>query len=320
MKKVWYFLLMVLFAAGCKSESKTSKTTTNAAKAAKSGYKTENVIIILIDGPRYSETWGDPTHQYIKGLDAMSHEGIVLTEFYNDGVTATMNGHDAITTGVYEDIDNTGAEVPTNPSLFQLYLEKTKSAAADAWIISSKDKLQTLSDCKQTSYKGKYIPRTDCGTKGLASEIRDDSITYKNAVATLTAQHPHLAFISFKEPDIAGHAANWPGYLSGLKQSDHYAYALWQVIQNDPQYKDKTTVFITNDHGRNLDGAVNGFASHGDTCLGCRHIMLLAAGPDFKKDAVITGHYGLTDINATAAELLGIKTQGKGKVIRELFQ
>ena len=28
-------------------------------------YKTENVIIIVVDGVRYSETWGDTTHQYI---------------------------------------------------------------------------------------------------------------------------------------------------------------------------------------------------------------------------------------------------------------
>jgi hypothetical protein len=70
---------------------------------------TENVVIVLIDGPRYSETWGDPSHKYIPGMNLTSKEGVVFTEFYNDGVTNTVNGHGAITTGYNENLDNGGA-------------------------------------------------------------------------------------------------------------------------------------------------------------------------------------------------------------------
>ena len=31
-------------------------------------YLTENIIVVVIDGARFSETWGDSTHQYIPRL------------------------------------------------------------------------------------------------------------------------------------------------------------------------------------------------------------------------------------------------------------
>jgi len=48
-------------------------------------YKTENVIIIVVDGVRYSETWGDTTHQYIPYFsNEIADFGVVNTSFYNN--------------------------------------------------------------------------------------------------------------------------------------------------------------------------------------------------------------------------------------------
>lgn len=303
------FMCLLVFGS-CKQDSISTAT----------NFKTENVIIVLIDGPRYSETWGDATHQYIPGLDAIGKAGVVCTDFYNDGATNTVNGHTAITTGYYENLNNGGMETPTHPSVFQLYLEDKKSAATDAWIISSKDKLQVLVDCNDANYKGHYVARTDCGNGGLYTGYREDSTTFNNALNILNTLQPHFAFISFKQPDVAGHMNDWTGYLAGLKQSDDYAYRIWQLLQSNAHYKDKTALFITNDHGRHLDSIANGFVSHGDGCEGCRHILLVAAGPDFKTGTFISAHYGLTDLNATIAYLFGVKNTGQGKVIEELFK
>jgi phosphopentomutase len=66
---------------------------------------------------------------------------------------------------------------------------------------------------------------------------------------------------------------------------------------------------------------MEGFISHGDTCLGCRHIFLYAFGPDFKKGTIVNQKRELTDISATVAELLHFETPyGKGKVMTELFK
>jgi arylsulfatase A-like enzyme len=84
-------------------------------------------------------------------------------------------------------------------------------------------------------------------------------------------------------------------------------------------YRNKTTLFITNDHGRHLDGVKNGFVNHGDNCEGCRRIYLVAIGPDFKANTVVKHPYELIDISKTIAHMLNFSIPtSEGKVIKEL--
>ena len=99
------------------------------------------------------------------------------------------------------------------------------------------------------------------------------------------------------------------------------ALDLWETIQSDSVFRNKTTLLITNDHGRHLDDVKDGFISHGDNCSGCRKISLIALGPDFKTGVDIENHYDLLDLNATAAELLQINMPtARGEVIWEMFE
>lgn len=285
-------------------------------------YKTENVIILVMDGPRYSETWGDPSHEFIPRLanDLASH-GNIYTQFYNNGSTATVPGHTAIMTGVYQAIDNGGNELPQNPSIFQYWRQQSSNNELTAWVIASKDKLEVLSDCQDSAWVGNFKPSTDCGINGLGSGYRQDSITYKNTIDILTNHHPQLVLINFREPDYSGHTGNWHKYVEGIRNTDEYIYKIWQFIGSDPIYKNKTTLFITNDHGRHHDGVANGFMSHGDTCEGCRHINLYAYGPDFKQGLIINIQREQIDIPATIGELLSLNMPTvEGEVMTELFK
>src|SRR3989344_1676902 len=89
-------------------------------------YKTEKVIILVIDGPRYSETWGDSTHRHIPYMaDKISKSGVICTQFYNDGYTYTTSGHAAMCTGIRQKLENRkGTQLPDQPSIFQYYLKK----------------------------------------------------------------------------------------------------------------------------------------------------------------------------------------------------
>ena len=72
-------------------------------------YKTENVIVLIMDGPRYSETWGDSTHKLIPNMaNHMAQRGVISTNFRNNGPTFTCSGHTAICTGVYQNVKNNG--------------------------------------------------------------------------------------------------------------------------------------------------------------------------------------------------------------------
>ena len=82
----------------------------------------------------------------------------------------------------------------------------------------------------------------------------------------------------------------------------------------------QTTLFVTNDHGRHLDGKKDGFISHGDKCEGCRHINFFAYGPDFKSNQIINVERELIDIPATVAGRMGFCIEKtKGDVMTELF-
>ena len=221
-------------------------------------YKTKYVIVLVVDGPRYSETWGDTGHQYIPFMhNVLAPQGVVHNQFYTQGETHTTSGHTALSTGIYQSINNSGQELPIRPSFFQHWLKQHPEDKSLAWIIASKDKLEVLSNCTEYGWKDKFRPSVDCGNAGLATGYRHDSITHMKVLSTLQNSHPNLLLVNYREPDFSGHTGNWKGYLKGILKTDEYVHDIWQFIQNDPFYKDNTTLFVTNDHGRHLDGISN---------------------------------------------------------------
>ncbi len=289
--------------------------------AANTKYKTENVIVIIMDGPRYSETWGDTSHQYIPHMaNDMAPHGVIYSGFRNNGPTYTCSGHTAVTTGIYQKINNSGKEYPKNPTMFQYWLKASGKAKKAAYVIASKDKLAILTNCKSKKWRGQYRPYSDCGVNGLQTGYRRDETTYDKSIEILTKDKPNLVLINFRNPDSWGHAGNWERYLSSMKKTDEYIHNIFRYIQLDDHYKDKTTLFVTNDHGRHLDGRKDGFISHGDGCEGCRKINCYAYGPDFKRGIVIDNERELIDIPVTIGELMGFNiAKSKGEIMTELF-
>jgi hypothetical protein len=302
------FLLAITFLLSCKRDAPLIDHTT------------QKLVIVLVDGPRWTETGGDNTQQYQPYLrDSLAKEGCVFTNFYNNGVTFTVPGHAALLTGHYQNISNGGNEYPMYPSLGQTFLESRQRGNNYSWLISSKDKIEVFKSCRQSDWDGMYTPRTDCGINGNGTGYRMDSVTFEHARQTLQNEHPDFLFIGFKEPDASGHTNNWTAYLDGIKQTDQYAWEIWKLLQSSPYYKGVTTFVITNDHGRHIDGWLDGFISHGDTCIGCRHINLFMAGPGIKKGASVSQTYEQIDLHKTLSRRFGLFDEySDGKVIREI--
>ncbi len=283
--------------------------------------KTEYVVILIIDGPRMSETFCDSTHQYIPNLaNVLAPQGVLVKCFKNNGPTYTNAGHAAITTGNYQRIKNNGLVLPKNPSIFQYYLKEKGLDSTHAWVISSKGKLSILANTKHKKWKDQYTPARYCGIDGSGMGYSNDDPTFAAVKRIFGQYHPKLTLINLLEVDVRGHQRQWKEYLEGIQHTDQKALELWNWIQSDPIMKDKTTLLITNDHGRHLDGIKEGFAEHGDNCEGCRSIYLVALGPDFKKNAVLSRSYEQIDISATVAKLLKFDFPiSDGEVMTELF-
>lgn len=311
----------VLFLVAIASTFLSSTFRGSDKKPEKSPYKTRYVVVLVIDGPRFSETYGDTSCKYIPRLGKeLIHEGVFYADFKNNGPTYTNSGHTAITTGVYQRISNAGKELPKYPSFFQYYLKESGNDKSTAWLVSSKGKLEILANTKSKKWWNTFMPSTYCGSKGNSADYVGDMQTYNKVLEIINYHKPKVMLINFLAVDATAHQNEWEEYLQSIQQSDEFAFQVWQSIQADSEMKDRTTLFITNDHGRHLDGHKNGFVNHGDKCTGCRKISLLAIGPDFKRDTVVQTPGELVDISATIAELMQFSMPTtKGRILRELF-
>jgi hypothetical protein len=143
---------------------------------------------------------------------------------------------------------------------------------------------------------------------------------FDSSVVVLRRDHPVISYIYLPDTDHAGHSGVWADYLAKIAQADSLIYELWNVIEADSIMGGKTTMIVTDDHGRH-DDAHGGFRNHGDSCFGCRHVMMFAIGPDIAHGLhVNTPRASIRDIARTAGELLGFTTPlSPGRVMSELF-
>lgn len=291
-------------------------------QVAEQKFNTKYVYILVIDGPRYSETYGEPTCKYSPILcDSLKKEGTFYADFRNNGPTYTVPGHAAIATGTYQRISNAGTALPKQPNIFQYYLQASGKDSSAAYVVASKGKLDVLVNTSDKKWNNQYVASTYCGPNGNGLGYgRDDKTFAKVSELVQSANPPQLMLVNLLAVDVYGHANNWDKYLESITQTDLYAGKLWQMIQASPVLRNQTTLLITNDHGRHLDGVRSGFVNHGCRCEGCRHISLLVLGPDTPKGVVVTEEAQMTDISTTIAEILHFEMPtSKGEFLRAAF-
>ena len=310
--------LMLALACGGSGGSGSSGGYVHSGKT----YQATNVVILVLDGPRQSEMYEDSTRANIPRLSELAGSGTLLSGVQNAHHTYTMAGHTAILTGAYQEYLNlSGNQHPDHAGIFQHFLSSSGLDKKQAWIVSSKDTLALLGDTQDAAWRGRCQPSLWCGRDGEGTENGTDSATVAKAEAILSSDHPRLMLLSLRQPDSAAHAGVWEDYLAALKASDAYAAEIWNALQADSFYAGRTALFIAHDHGRHLDGVLNGFVSHGDDCAGCRHVALLALGPDFKAGSEIASGGELIDVAPTVAELLGFDLpDAQGRLLGELLK
>ncbi|HEY6900517.1 MAG TPA: hypothetical protein VI233_07740 [Puia sp.] len=135
---------------------------------------------------------------------------------------------------------------------------------------------------------------------------RVDAGTYAMAKAYLQASHPRVMYIDLGDNDEFAHAGDYGDYLDAAHYDDAMFRDIWTTLQNDPFYKDNTTLLIFPDHGR---GYGSGWTSHGAAVAHSNEIYFLAMGPGVpaKGEVKGSGQVYQAQFAATIAALLGLK-------------
>ena len=80
--------------------------------------------------------------------------------------------------------------------------------------------------------------------------VRHDFYTFRFAMAHLRTHHPRVLYLALGETDDWAHDGRYDRMLDALTRTDAYLRELWAFLQSDEQYRDKTALIITVDHGR----------------------------------------------------------------------
>ncbi len=269
------------------------------AGAARAAIQTRHVVIVAIDGARYSETLGDPTLALCPrlGLD-LAGIGARPAVFRNVGATVTNPGMSALATGTLQNIANDGSERPHQPTLFEYLRQQKGTPDSLVRVVVRKPKLNVLAYSDHPSYGATYGATVRMG-------FNSDALTYEAARADLFQYRPVLMLVHIGDTDFLGHANDWPGYLNSIRIADSLVWRLWNDIQSIPEMAGKTTLFVSNDHGRH-DAQHGGFQNHGDACEGCRRILMVMAGPDNFTGFMSPAVHDQRAITRTAGYLLGV--------------
>jgi hypothetical protein len=131
-----------------------------------------------------------------------------------------------------------------------------------------------------------------------------DVVTMEYAREHLVRHKPRVMYIGLGETDEWGHGRRYDLYLDAARNGDQYLADLWKLLQSMPEYKDKTSLLITTDHGRG-DTRVN-WTDHGKDVPTAEFIWIAVLGPDTPPLGVREGVEATqSQVAATIAHLLG---------------
>ncbi|MBK8610864.1 MAG: alkaline phosphatase family protein [Chitinophagaceae bacterium] len=140
---------------------------------------------------------------------------------------------------------------------------------------------------------------------GEAEEL--DVFTHYGAFNYLQTKKPKVLYIAYGETDEWAHSGYYRDYLTAATMVDKWIQDIWTYIQTNPQYKNKTAIFITTDHGRG-DANKNEWTSHNNKIKDCNQIWMAAMGPGINQrgEVKIPQQWYQKQFAQTMAALLGL--------------
>jgi hypothetical protein len=97
------------------------------------------------------------------------------------------------------------------------------------------------------------------------------------ALEALRTSKPRVVYIMLGEGDEWAHAGRYDLYLDATFRADRFIQRVWDTVQSLPDYKDRTSLLVTTDHGRGA--TVNDWNDHGRKVPAAETTWMAALGP-----------------------------------------
>jgi hypothetical protein len=109
-------------------------------------------------------------------------------------------------------------------------------------------------------------------------EARHDYITGAMALDYMRAVKPRVLYVAFDETDDWAHDHRYDRVLDSIAEFDGFLQRLWNSIESIKEYRGRTTLIVTSDHGRG--STIADWSDHGRSVDGADKIWLAVTGPD----------------------------------------
>lgn len=108
--------------------------------------------------------------------------------------------------------------------------------------------------------------------------VRFDYFTVKFALAHLQKFKPRVLHLALGETDDWAHGGDYAHTLNSFATNDRQIRELWEYLQRTPQYKGKTSILITVDHGRG--NTIKDWTDHGEKVPAAQYIWMAFVSPE----------------------------------------
>ena len=318
--------------------------------------KTENLVVIVLDGMRWQEVFEGADSVLIGKAQFTRNKDRIKSKFWDDDIRKRREKlmpffwNTVVTNGVAYGNRNFGntADVTnpfrlTYPGFSEMLTGFADPAISSNRLVTSKSQNVLEFINRRNAYKGKvavfatsdifpflldrpnsklYVNADSDSLAFLSKEFkllnemqrlsnkptteRPDLLTYFAAREYVKAYKPKVLYLALGETDAFAHQGDYDQYLETAKAEDQMISELWTLIQSMPQYKDKTTLILTCDHGRG-DKIKEQWIGHGPQIEDSGEIWIAAMGPDIKAsgEAKNENRMHQAQLAATMSAILG---------------
>lgn len=156
------------------------------------------------------------------------------------------------------------------------------------------------------------------GTSAITGLGANDAKALRVARNLLSIFRPRLLAVTLRNPDVAHGSFN--DYVSVIRRNDAELGLLFDAIRADPSLAESTAIFIVPEFGRDRDLNERRGLDHGDNSDELHKVALVAWGPDFKRNKVVSRAVRSIDVAPTVAKMFGVSAgKSRGGTLTGLF-